>query len=389
MYESFIVIPLEKGGSNADSAPYMAIIIDAVENIGLPGSRERAEWLVVLESIALLPSWVKVVVTYTSGAYSDEISQALSGAHCTRLVIEPNDPRYIEGLNIYATKRLQKWLHSDTFEQSESIEAKIESFKETLVKRSEGSFVYTSLAIDLIQELGKQVSTDAVEKSLTTGLTLFLGDQLKKVRDFDTKLFNKVTRSLINLLVAARAPLSISEALSVLKCKLESFEKAAQSLSFLFPLFGATNQDSGAIDSLARYFRPRHPDIINWLVGTQIAQELRADVAKGNEYFSIEYSKQLPGLGSDSPAEWFMPPKGSYLYYGLLDHFDAVGRTNDSRALLFRLPWLMQAMTERGVESTLRDLRSRTTPSSKDKEFILLAHVLHLCAPVLKVLQYR
>eukprot|EP01031_Cornospumella_fuschlensis_P026053 gene26053-31456_t len=293
---ALLLAPLKKLGGAA--SPCVVIVVDALDEVGVQGSRERRELLHLLaECLQLLPPWVKLLAT--SRPEADILA---SFARFEPTMISAEDPRHREDLRAYMRTHLPRCLQAPEEETSAAVEL--------LMHKSEGRFVYVSLvAQDLF--LGscnghpQKHTLASLEAVLPTGLDEVYRTNFERIRNASVRRFQQRVRPLVRMLTSMLEPLPLDDAQRLLECEAEELEALAGQLSGMFPVVGEGRDRCFTLfhKTLADWLRDEHRSrqraaqdevTLFWL------QELLpdSDVARVQEYLYRLQQEELGGFAS-------------------------------------------------------------------------------------------
>jgi WD40 repeat protein len=118
-----------------------------------------------------------------------------------------------------------------------------------------------------------------------------------------------------------------------------------------------------------------HRSLAEWLLDPNRSGEHAADVANSHAAWADLLSAQLNAwLDAGGRA----PVSGHYIYRNVLAHLDVAGRSEQSRKLLMRLPWLQAMLRERGIWVLIREISERAQAQGP---LAMLLRTLRLSAP--------
>eukprot|EP01031_Cornospumella_fuschlensis_P028635 gene28635-34570_t len=304
--------PLRK--LDRQSAP-VVLIVDALDEIGVQGSKERKELLQVLrDCLVLLPPWVKLL---TTSRPEEDIVAIFMPFGPT--VISADDVRHQEDLRVYIRAQLQGYLSYPAGATAEQQAATMTQAVDLLMRQSGGRFVYMSLvATDLFVGNTQKYTLESLESVLPKGLDDVYLTSFERIRNnVGVRRFKQLVWPLVCMLVSMLEPLSFVDAQLLLACSHEEMRALAGVLSGMFPLVG--------VDESSWRFTLFHKTVADWLLDEHKSRRAAAedevtlfwlqglledvDVSKVKEYMLSLEKEDLCSFGSlemmcSDESEW-------------------------------------------------------------------------------------
>jgi len=307
--------------------------------------------MILARCAARLPSWAKLFLT--SRPESDILDTLRKFDPVT---IEATDPRHEVDLREFSRSKLRENL-MDLNDMEQAIDV--------IIRKSRKLFVYVAVVSekyfddDASWDIARLVSSDlpdGLDETYSRYFAMFTNKDQSSGLELDTEGGSNSTIRLLSLLVAALEPLSLSEASQLLGLSIEDTQLQARKIETLFPLRGAEGEEK---------FFPYHKSVVDWLTDRERSQEQYIDPIEGDQLFATGLLTQIGGR--DEPyTNWKLPPPGSYLYAHIFDHLRAVGAFDEIDKLLWRLPWLMAVIKERGVVALKDGIKLQQLGESKE-----------------------
>lgn len=245
LMKSLIIKPLE----NLRYESNYFIVIDALDEVGIPNSVERVQFLdLICNCVSLLPRNVKMLVTSRPDS---DILQKFS--RFKRTTIDANDPRHIVDLRKFISFSLRNQL-VDIRE--------LPAATDLLLEKSEGRFIYVAMAVQENFNNSKKWTLQDIKRGLPNGLDSVYLNNFKRIRDKDPVICDTKLRPLLALLVTMKEPLLCSDVEALLDLSSEDLEELAHLISSMFPIKG--------IDD--KRFHVFHKSVIDWLLDPKKSQ---------------------------------------------------------------------------------------------------------------------
>ena len=216
------------------------ILIDAVDEIGTMGSKERNEFLKFLvKSLGRFPSWVKVFLTSRP---EEDIKKQLNAFD--PFVIDAEDPRHEKDLRQYI-EAFAPSLLAETASSEDCCDV-----VDLMMQKSEGRFVYVATVMEQLLKKERGWSLESLRGELPDGLDDSYKQNFERIKEnIRVKLAEEkiitldVYKRFLSLLVTMQEPLSEKEAQRILQIKQKaSLDKLSELVTHMFPLRGEAGQ---------------------------------------------------------------------------------------------------------------------------------------------------
>eukprot|EP01031_Cornospumella_fuschlensis_P025154 gene25154-30378_t len=282
----------------------LVLVVDALDEIGVQGSRERKELLrVLVDCLAFLPAHVKLLVTSRPEL---DIQAAFKRFEPT--VIRADDPRHQLDLREYVAAQLRGRVrvspggNNNDSKQTEALAVDL------LLRKSEGRFVYMAQAVATLfapcSQPTQQFSLEELDALLPDGLDEVYLANFRRIRSAGVQRYVQRVRPLLCLLVGMLEPLGVRDAQALLQCSAEEMQVLVGLLSSMFPVIGG--------DDDTRCFTVFHKTVAEWLRDAQKsrrAAEEGAAAQKVQEYFQTLRQEGLDSFDNleflcSSEEEW-------------------------------------------------------------------------------------
>ena len=217
-FEQTILTPLRNLKNEPEENWY--IVIDALDECVAQGETSHSIVFLLNNKIARFPSWLKVITTSRN-----ESDASLHSSKIKELIIDPEDSRNLEDIDLFLTSRfyqaspllhhIQSWFGDDSVKSTSKLAS-------SLLKESQGNFLFVKEVL-LDWELSRHKLRDkyALPKTLEE---LYHSYFERLYPDTNKGSFNSIRR-LLEVLVATLEPLTQSELFDILGRKERNLEE--------------------------------------------------------------------------------------------------------------------------------------------------------------------
>lgn len=383
LFDDLLKKPLHEATPLVSDKRDMAILIDALDEIGDTSSERQPLLRLLAMRLGELPIWVRVIVTSRP-----EVDILSSLKHFSPFEISENDPRHRKDIEMYVRAKLESCISVD------ELPAAVELFME----RSEGRFVYVATVMeDLLSRNNSELELVDLENELPEGLSGKYREFFTRMRGEGTQFFDTFSSKLLRLLVGSLEPLSVRLAAQLLECEggvtNRNLMRSINQLKAMFPVRIHTGEDC---------FVPFHKSVVDWLVSSDQSSDYNAEmnISYGADFYIAPFSAHAlyaAQLWQQITDEWLTtgsvncaPAGGSYFFRFVLRHLALGGMPDRALALCFRLRFLVMAVSVTGVpetrETILWLIEQLTGPSYAESrtQLKLLSQLLLLSLPALR-----
>jgi hypothetical protein len=255
LIDKLIIDPLNSCGTpyflGSDS---MLMVFDALDEIGVPNSPARSQFLRFLKnSVNKLPDWVKVFIT--SRPEEDIIGELKA---FEPVVIFAEDERHLTDLREFIRFMVLRVLRDKT---------ELSAAVDLISKKSEGRFIYvSSMSESLLQGHRRSWNLDSLERMLPDGLDDTYMSNFERIRKANEVKFDKECRSLLSLLVTMQEPMRVIDVHCILRMKsVGRTKQLLRQLCAMFPIRG-----EGEEERIYVY----HKSVVDFLIDEYRSDEL-------------------------------------------------------------------------------------------------------------------
>lgn len=216
--------PLREIGQQEESH---LLVIDALDEIGVDGLKDRFDILRILTSTKFeesLPKWVKLLITSRGEV---DIKDALK--RIRPQVIDKNDPEHIRDLEMFIRPLLKDHLNRSEDEDEATA---------LLLRKSQNIFICLSLIAHNNLEGRSTYSLKELSNDLPEGLDAVYIQCFQRIFSCKFSFVQTRIKPMIQLLVCKRGPLPVHEVQALLKCSDEDMDILINRLANIFPVEG-------------------------------------------------------------------------------------------------------------------------------------------------------
>ena len=264
--ELFTFLLQEPTNMTVDPGTNILLLVDALDECKYDGRNELMD--VIAWHFHKLPTWIKFLVT---GRTEKEMEQRLQTLQ--PFVLFPLDDKNQRDIEMFFDGELKPFLPSSDFEKS------IRRF----VDQAQGLMLYAYYVIEFIKEHKQTLTSKDIEGIFPRGISSVYEQYFNRL-EAEVGASQERFSNFLSALAAARAPLPVTMAASILNLRSDSrgrvwevAERAIGSISRLLPIH----------DSCIRVF---HKSIIDWLTCPELYGRHRftVDLKRGNAVVSEE-----------------------------------------------------------------------------------------------------
>ncbi len=247
LFDNLIVQPLAPPFSVPDHPA--AIVIDALDEATHSGKNELAEF--ISREFDTFPPWLRLIITSRP---TPEVREPLQGL--TPFYINTDSAENLQDISVYVQNSLPSGL--DAQQRSQAVQE--------IVNKSEGVFLYAERVLEEIQHGRLNLNAlQAFPQGLGGTYFQFFSRQFPNLQEYENRY-----RPIIEMIIAARAPLPVKLAQQALQCDEYPLQAVIKSLGSLFP-------------NKADQLSPFHQSIIDWLSDPQCAGSYFVNSASGHQ----------------------------------------------------------------------------------------------------------
>ena len=291
-FEQTILLPL-KSLTNVPQENWY-IVIDALDECLTQSETSHSIVYLLKNKLPRFPSWLKLVLTSRN-----ESSVSLHSDKITKLVIDPEDPRNIDDIELFLSTKFYQdgpFLHRVKFWFGDSDIEKTAKLISVLLTKSQGNFLF-------VKEMLHHWETSRVARGDPYALPETLGELYHSYfqRLYDRREKFKPVRQLLELFVSTFQPLTQKDIFEVLRMKETSlqedydFKDRMQELGHFLRY--------GENDTLTLY----HLSLTEWLTSDSNRNgQFYVSKKKGHEVFCDFYFKLIADGGTSALSRYIL-----------------------------------------------------------------------------------
>lgn len=262
----------------------VVIVLDALDESGTAGRNSLL--MLIVNEFAMLPPWVKLIVTSRPESYITRATRALE--RLEQIVLDRDDPYNLQDIAVYIDSSLKE---ADGVNLTLAGRA---NMAQMIQRKSEGIFGYVAALVDMVHSGGlRQIRVGALPQGQSALYSDYLDRQFGKGRLSESARALVVDR-MLPAIASARVPMKVSDlklVLSAAGAPAKVVDEAVASAGSLFPIDG---------DGCMRCF---HRSVLDFLRGTGAEEEgnegnpWRVDMAAAHRIQAAVWGKQVLSLG--------------------------------------------------------------------------------------------
>ena len=291
-FEQTILLPL-KSLKNVPKGNWY-IVIDALDECLTQSETSHSIVYLLNNKLPRFPSWLKLVLTARN-----ESSVSLHSDKITKLVIDPEDPRNIEDIELFLSLKFYQdgpFLHRVKFWFGDSVIEKTAKLISVLLSKSQGNFLF-------VKEMLHHWETSRVAGSDPYALPETLGELYYSYfqRLYDRREKFKPVRQVLELIVSTFQPLTQKEIFEVLRMKERSLEEDYDFKERMQELGHFLRY--GENDTVTLY----HLSLTEWLTSDNNRNgQFYVSKKKGHEVFCDFYFKLIADGGKSALSRYIL-----------------------------------------------------------------------------------
>lgn len=291
-FEQAVLLPL-KSLTNVPKDNWY-IVIDALDECLTQSETSHSIVYLLNNKLPRFPSWLKLVLTSRN-----ESSVSLHSDKITKLVIDPEDPRNIDDIELFLSTKFYQdgpFLHRVKFWFGDSGIEKTAKLISVLLSKSQGNFLF-------VKEMLHHWETSRVARSDPYALPETLGELYHSYfqRLYDRREKFKPIRQVLELIVSTFQPLTQKQIFEVLKMKETSLEEDYDFKDRIQELGHFLRY--GENDTVTLY----HLSLTEWLTSDSNKNgQFYVSKKKGHEVFCDFYFKLIADGGKSSLSRYIL-----------------------------------------------------------------------------------
>ena len=291
-FEQAVLLPLKNLTNVPKDSWY--IVIDALDECLTQSETSHSIVYLLNNKLPRFPSWLKLVLTSRN-----ESSVSLHSDKITKLVIDPEDPRNIDDIELFLSTKFYQdgpFLHRVKFWFGDSGIERTAKLISVLLNKSQGNFLF-------VKEMLHHWETSRVARSDPYALPETLGELYHSYfqRLYDPREKFKPVRQVLELIVSTFQPLTPKEIFEVLRMKETSLEEDYDFKDRIQELGHFLRY--GENDTVTLY----HLSLTEWLTSDSNRNgQFYVSKKKGHEVFCDFYFKLIADGGKSALSRYIL-----------------------------------------------------------------------------------